>query len=112
MELDKYGTIIVFNWILKKSLRFSRLYFAEIVKQIMKARPEFSWKKDQNGCTSLHLSCSKGHLEVTRELLRFDIDLSSIQDNEGRTPLHWAAIKGRLNIIDEILSMSLQSADI
>ena len=62
-------------------------------------------------CTPLHLACSKGHLEITRELLRLDPDLTSLQDNDGRTPLHWAAMKGRVNIIDEILSVSLQSAE-
>ncbi|CAK7353236.1 unnamed protein product [Dovyalis caffra] len=84
----------------------------DIVKLILKARPEFSGKKDVQGCTPLHLCCKKGHLEVTRELLRFDSDLSSLQDNDGRTPLHWAAIKGRVNIIDEILSTSLESAEL
>ena len=83
----------------------------DVAKEILKARPEFSWKKDVFGCTPLHLSCCKGHLEITRELLRLDADFSSLQDNEGRTPLHWAAIKGRVNIIDEILSMSLESAE-
>ncbi|XWS70324.1 hypothetical protein CRYUN_Cryun03dG0038300 [Craigia yunnanensis] len=83
----------------------------DVAKEILRARPEFSWKKDMIGCTPLHLSCSKGHLEITRELLRLDADLCSLQDNEGRTPLHWAAIKGRVNIVDEILSMSLESAE-
>ncbi|XP_022732330.1 ankyrin repeat-containing protein At5g02620-like [Durio zibethinus] len=84
----------------------------DVAMEILKARPDFSWKKDMCGCTPLHLACSKGHLEITRLLLRLDADLSSLQDNEGRTPLHWAVIKGRVNIIDEILSMSLESADI
>lgn len=75
------------------------------------ARSELAWKKDFNGSTPLHLSCSKGHLDTTRELLKLDPDLSSLQDNEGRTPLHLAAIKGRINIIDEILSTSLESAE-
>ncbi|KAF2304440.1 hypothetical protein GH714_031485 [Hevea brasiliensis] len=83
----------------------------EIVKEILKIRPDFAWKKDVNGCTPLHQACSKGHLETTRELLRFDTDLSSLQDNDGRTPLHWAAMKGRVSIIDEILSVSLESAE-
>ncbi|XVE71030.1 hypothetical protein DITRI_Ditri10aG0117200 [Diplodiscus trichospermus] len=83
----------------------------DVTKEILKARPEFSWKKDMFGCTPLHLSCSKGHLEITREILRLDADLSSLQDNEGWTPLHWAATKGRVNIVDEILSMSLESAE-
>lgn len=85
--------------------------FTEIVKEVLKVRPEFANKTDSNGCTPLHLACSKGHLEVTRELLRQDPDLTSLQDNDGRTPLHWAAIRGRVNIIDEILSTSLESAE-
>ncbi|MCE3050088.1 hypothetical protein HAX54_046448 [Datura stramonium] len=64
-----------------------------------------------NGCCPLHIACSKGHLDITRELLKLDMDLSAVQDNEDRTPLHWAVIKGRVNIIAEILSVSLESAE-
>ncbi|KAK9142105.1 hypothetical protein Syun_011505 [Stephania yunnanensis] len=83
----------------------------DIVKEILKVRPEFAWKKDSQGSTPLHLACSKGHLDITRELLKLDSDLCSLQDTEGRTPLHWAAIKGKINILDEILSVSLDSID-
>ncbi|CAN1238987.1 Ankyrin repeat-containing protein ITN1 [Linum grandiflorum] len=62
------------------------------------------------GCTPLHQACTKGHLNVARELLKLDADLASVQDNDGRTPLHYAAMKGRVNIIDEILCYSLDSA--
>ncbi|KAL2525555.1 Ankyrin repeat family protein [Abeliophyllum distichum] len=85
----------------------------ETVKEILRARPDFAWKKDFHGCTPLHAACSsKGHLEITREILKLDSDLSSIQDTEGKTPLHCAAIKGRINIIDEILSANIGSAEI
>ncbi|KAI8001291.1 Cysteine-rich receptor-like protein kinase 25 [Camellia lanceoleosa] len=83
----------------------------EIVKEILKERPNFASKTDSHGCSPLHLACSKGHLETTRELLRLYSDLSSLQDYEGRIPFHWAAIKGRVNNVDEILSMSLESAE-
>ncbi|XP_015083956.1 ankyrin repeat-containing protein ITN1-like [Solanum pennellii] len=85
----------------------------EVVKELVKVRPDFAWKKDElmNGCSPLHIACSKGHLDITRELLKLDMDLSGLQDNEGRTPLHWAVIKGRVNIIAEILSVSLESAE-
>ncbi|XP_015083957.1 ankyrin repeat-containing protein At5g02620-like [Solanum pennellii] len=85
----------------------------EVVKELIKVRPDFAWKKDElmNGCSPLHIACSKGHLDITRELLKLDMDLSGLQDNEGRTPLHWAVIKGRVNIIAEILSVSLESAE-
>lgn len=85
----------------------------EVVKELIKVRPDFAWKKDEfmNGCSPLHIACSKGHLDITRELLKLDMDLSGLQDNECRTPLHWAVIKGRVNIIAEILSVSLESAE-
>lgn len=81
---------------------------SEIVKEIVKQRPDFAWKRNSHGWTPLHLACSKGHLEITRELVRLDSDLCLAQDGGGRTPLHCAAIKGRINIIDEILSLSLE----
>ncbi|KAK6912740.1 PGG domain [Dillenia turbinata] len=84
----------------------------DVVKEILKARPDFARKKDYQGCTPLHLACSKGHYDITGELLRLDEDLVCVQDNEGKTPLHWAAIKGRINIIDEILAVSLESGEI
>ncbi|KAK9102364.1 hypothetical protein Sjap_019618 [Stephania japonica] len=83
----------------------------DIVKEILKVRPDFALIRDSQGSTPLHLACSKGHLDITRELLKLDSDLCSLQDNEGRTPLHWAAIKGKVNILDEILSVSLDSIE-
>lgn len=98
---------------LNQNLNNSNLFlWTEIVKEMLKARPDFASKKTADGLTPLHLACSKGNLETIRELLYFDNDLSFLQDNEGRTPLHWAAIKGRLNVIDEILSSSLESSNL
>ncbi|KAL2237019.1 ankyrin repeat-containing protein At5g02620-like [Sesamum indicum] len=85
--------------------------YTEIVKEILKARADFAWKRNVYGCTPLHLACSKGQLEITRELMKLDSDLCLIPDGEGRIPLHYAAIKGRINILDEILFASLDSAE-
>ncbi|KAL0288582.1 UNVERIFIED_CONTAM: hypothetical protein Sangu_2651000 [Sesamum angustifolium] len=83
----------------------------EIVKLILKGRPDFARKRDVDGCTPLHLACSKGLLDITRELVKLDSNLCLIPDCEGRIPLHHAAIKGRINIIGELLSASLDSAE-
>ncbi|CAK9144526.1 unnamed protein product [Ilex paraguariensis] len=118
-RLEVVKELLRFQWLLtmEMDLATTSLHVAataghtEIVKEIVKARPDFAWKKNSHGHTPLHLACSKGHLEITRELLRLDTDLSSLQDDGGKTPLHCAAIKGRVNIIDEILSVSLESAE-
>lgn len=56
----------------------SKQLIAEVVKELVKIRPDFAWKKDEfmNGCSPLHIACSKGHLDITRELLKLDMDLS------------------------------------
>lgn len=87
------------------------LFFQEIIKEILKARPDLARKRDIQGCTALHLSCSRGQLETTRELLKLDSDLSLLQDSQGRTPLHHAVAKGRINVIDEILTTNLESSE-
>ncbi|KAJ8751153.1 hypothetical protein K2173_016334 [Erythroxylum novogranatense] len=118
-KLDVVQYLLEYQWLLRSEVDglSTSLHVAasggytEIVKEIIKVRPDFAWKKDLHGCTPLHLSCSKGHLEITRELLRLDTDSSSLQDNYGRTPLHSAAIKGRVNILDELLSVSLEPAE-
>ncbi|KAF3785815.1 Ankyrin repeat-containing protein [Nymphaea thermarum] len=84
--------------------------YTEIVREILKARPDFALKVDQHGFTPLHLASSKGHLEITRDLLRLNPDLCYLRDTEGRSPLHWAAMKGRVAILDEILSIALDSS--
>ena len=58
------------------------------MNELLEARPEFTWKKDPNGRTPLHLCSSKGHIEITGELLKMDPDLSSSQDNERDQNLH------------------------
>ncbi|XP_071719794.1 uncharacterized protein [Rutidosis leptorrhynchoides] len=80
----------------------------EIIKEILKVRPDFAKKFNSEGYSPLHLACSKGHVDTTRELLWFDPDLISLGDHNGWTPLHWAAMKGRFGIIGEILSISLE----
>lgn len=81
------------------------------MKELLAAREDFAQKKDLNGQTPLHLSCRKGHFEISKELLKVDPDLVLLQDNQGRTALHWAVIKGKMNIAYEMLSISLESAE-
>lgn len=74
-------------------------------------RPDFARKCTAEGYSPLHLACSRGHVETTRELLGFDPDLMYLWDHNGWTPLHWASMKGRVGIIGEIITTSLESVE-
>ncbi|KAI3743564.1 hypothetical protein L1987_61274 [Smallanthus sonchifolius] len=73
----------------------------EILKEILKVRPEFARKYTSEGYSPLHLACSKGHVDTIRELLWFESDLLYLRDqkslesvdmvtNHGETILHLA----------------------
>lgn len=74
-------------------------------------RPEFARKYTSEGFSPLHLACSRGQVDTTRELLWLDPDLLYLRDHNGWTPLHLAAMKGRVGIIGEIISISLESVE-
>lgn len=74
-------------------------------------RPEFARKYNSEGYSALHLACSRGQLDTTRELLWSDPDLLYLRDHNGWTPLHWASMKGRVGIIGEIISINLESVE-
>ncbi|KAK1425997.1 hypothetical protein QVD17_14664 [Tagetes erecta] len=83
----------------------------EILKEILKARPEFARKCTSEGYSPLHLACSRGHVDTIRQLLWFDPDLLYLRDHNGWTPLHWASMKGRVGTIGEIISISIESVE-
>ena len=53
--------------------------------------------------TPLHLSCIRGHLEVSQLLVRSGASLN-IQDFEGNTPLHLAVEQGHVQLVTWILT--------
>ena len=53
--------------------------------------------------TPLHLSCIRGHLEVSQLLVRSGADIN-VQDFEGNTPLHLSAEQGYLNLVTWLLT--------
>jgi serine/threonine protein kinase len=55
--------------------------------------------------TPLHLSCIRGHLEVSQLLVRSGADVNS-QDFEGNTPLHLAVEQGYMELIAWLLTKS------
>ncbi|ERM98709.1 hypothetical protein AMTRI_Chr05g57500 [Amborella trichopoda] len=82
----------------------------DVVREIIKIRPDFAWVVDNEGNSPLHIASSKGHVEISRELIRENPDLCFFKDKFGRNPLHAAAAKGRVSVLDEILSTNLDCA--
>ncbi|XP_073109533.1 uncharacterized protein [Elaeis guineensis] len=80
----------------------------EIVREILRVRPDFVWKIDGQGCYPIHLASSKGRLEIIREFLRVDPNLCSATDKHGMTPLHIASSKGYLEVTREFLRIDTE----
>jgi ankyrin repeat protein len=59
--------------------------------------------KDNYGWKHLHCACSKGHVQVIKELLEHGADMEA-KDNDDRTPLHWACGCDHLLAVNELLS--------
>ncbi|KAL6006146.1 hypothetical protein ACLOJK_040192 [Asimina triloba] len=81
---------------------------ADVVRELLKARPDFASKLDGQGFSPLHLASSRGHAETTKEFLRLDPELCFQRDSEGRMPLHLAAIGGRVSVLNAIISTDLR----
>ncbi|CAA2960081.1 ankyrin repeat-containing At5g02620-like [Olea europaea subsp. europaea] len=95
----------------KHLMNFPRLFSLEMNMSTssIHAAASSGHTEDLHGRTPLHVACSEGHLDVTREILKLDSYLSSIQDREGKTPLHYASV-GHTEIVKEILRARPYSA--
>ncbi|XP_049376398.1 ankyrin repeat-containing protein NPR4-like [Solanum stenotomum] len=87
----------------------------EVVKELVKVRADFAWKKDElmNGCSPLHIACSKGHLDITRvniiaEILSVSLESSEMTTKHGETILHLAVKNNHF----EVLKFLMESLDV
>jgi ankyrin repeat protein len=59
--------------------------------------------KNNYGNKPLHWACSRGHVQVFKELVEHGADTEAKNSN-GWTPLHWASGGGHLAVVIELLS--------
>lgn len=76
---------------------------ADILRKIVRENPSLASRKDESGCSALHLASRKGNVELIKEFLGKDPNLSFLRDCDGRSPLHSAVISEQLLAVQEFL---------
>jgi ankyrin repeat protein len=61
----------------------------QFAMEIMKLKPSFARKLNQDGFTPMHLALQNNQTQVVLQLLDVDEDLVRVQGREGVTPLHY-----------------------
>ena len=63
-----------------------------------------AFKDDENGCTFLHLSCSNGWYEITKDLIeKYKCD-PNCRTKKGSTPLLYAYLSGNKHLINYLIT--------
>ncbi|XP_052478494.1 ankyrin repeat-containing protein BDA1-like [Gossypium raimondii] len=62
--------------------------------EMMKLKPSFARKLNQQGLSPIHLALEKGHKEMVLRFLQMDKDLVRVRGKNGETPLHYISKVG------------------
>ncbi|KAL7116973.1 hypothetical protein ACP275_03G041000 [Erythranthe tilingii] len=83
----------------------------DFVKEIIKAKPEFtSDQLNPHQSSPLHLASAKGHIDVVEALLSVETRTCLAHDKNGLTPVHLAALKGRVEVMKILLREKPEAA--
>jgi ankyrin repeat protein len=77
--------------------------------EIMRLKPSFVRKLDQNGFTPMHLALQSNQTKMVLQLLDADKDLVRVKGKEGVTPLHYVAQIGNLVLLKKFLEVCPES---
>jgi ankyrin repeat protein len=78
-------------------------------QEIIRLKPSFVRKFDQNGFTPMHLALENNQTKMVLQLLDVDKDLVHVKGKEGVTPLHYVAEKGNLDHLAKLLEVCPES---
>ncbi|KAL5551329.1 hypothetical protein UlMin_001505 [Ulmus minor] len=79
------------------------------VMEIMRLKPSFARKQNQDGFTPMHLALQHGKTKMIHRLVDMDCDIVRTKGREGKTPLHYAAEEGNLHLLTKFLLACPQS---
>ena len=69
--------------------------------EILRLKPSFIRKPNQNGFTLVHLALQNDQTQLLHRLLDVNDDLVHVQGRKGATPLHYVAQTGDLDLLAE-----------
>ena len=77
-----------------------------VAMEIMRLKPSFARKPNQDGFSPIDLALQKGHSEMVHQLLHVDQDLVRVRGKENMTPLHHVAKRNdQLDLLIEFISI-------
>ncbi|MED6135770.1 hypothetical protein PIB30_049725 [Stylosanthes scabra] len=62
--------------------------------EIMRLKPSFGWKLNQQGFSPIHVALQNNHRNLVRRLVEINKDLVRVKGREGVTPLHFVCQSG------------------
>ncbi|KAJ8760704.1 hypothetical protein K2173_017750 [Erythroxylum novogranatense] len=83
----------------------------QFAKEIMRLKPSFGKKLDEDGFSPIHVALQEGHSQLALQLLEGERDLVRVKGREGITPLHCAAKVGDVGILVSFLSACTKSIE-
>ncbi|KAK7257445.1 hypothetical protein RIF29_31434 [Crotalaria pallida] len=76
---------------------------SDMLKEILKRKPELIYLRDENGGTSLHYAAYIGYIEGVRILLNVSTLTALERNSKGDLPIHIACKRGHVIVVEELL---------
>ncbi|XP_060671062.1 uncharacterized protein LOC132800791 [Ziziphus jujuba] len=115
---DHYGVIPIFrDWVViessgNKDLKHASFGHVQFAREIMRLKPSFARKLNQDGFSPMHLALQNGETKMVLGFLNCESDFVQVQGREGKTPLHYVVERGDVDLLSEFLSACPQSIQV
>ncbi|XP_052292814.1 ankyrin repeat-containing protein BDA1-like isoform X2 [Citrus sinensis] len=106
--LDKFDTIPFIETPLHDAARSGNV---ELATEIIRLKPSFAKKPNQDGFSPMHLALQNGQTQTVLQLIDTDPELVRVKGREGITPLHHASEDGDLYLLEKFLSVCPKSLE-
>ncbi|KAK2408194.1 ankyrin repeat-containing protein BDA1 [Trifolium repens] len=77
--------------------------------EIMRLKPSFALKLNQQGFSPIHLAMQNGHKTMVSRFVNINKELVSVQGREGMTPLHIASETGEVDLLTNFIILCPES---